>query len=86
MAVQDLWAHLPQDKMSNELNAGPCGGMYCSGRRRNRSRRLFADPRFPDFNLLDFFLCGHLKSFVHLLPVAVATVKEDHNMDHRRFN
>ncbi|GFT58393.1 transposable element Tcb2 transposase [Trichonephila clavipes] len=31
LAVQDLWAHLPQDnKVSNQLNAGPSGGMYCS--------------------------------------------------------
>ncbi|GFU10072.1 hypothetical protein TNCV_557801 [Trichonephila clavipes] len=36
LAVQDLWAHLPQDimKVSNQLNAGPCGGMYCSWRRQ----------------------------------------------------
>ncbi|GFX50066.1 transposable element Tc1 transposase [Trichonephila clavipes] len=38
LAVQDLWAHLPQDnthKVSNQLNAGPCGSMYCSWRRSN---------------------------------------------------
>ncbi|GFU75394.1 transposable element Tc1 transposase [Trichonephila clavipes] len=30
LAVQDLWVHLPQDniRLSNQLNAGPCGGMY----------------------------------------------------------
>ncbi|GFU92360.1 hypothetical protein TNCV_823861 [Trichonephila clavipes] len=29
LAVQDLWAHLPQDniKVSKQLNAGPFGGM-----------------------------------------------------------
>ncbi|GFS49232.1 transposable element Tcb2 transposase [Trichonephila clavipes] len=30
LAVQDLWAYLPM--LSNQLNAGPCGGMYCSWR------------------------------------------------------
>ncbi|GFW63764.1 transposable element Tcb1 transposase [Trichonephila clavipes] len=32
LAVQDLWAHLPpgQHKVSNQLNAGSCGGMYCT--------------------------------------------------------
>ncbi|GFV54986.1 transposable element Tc1 transposase [Trichonephila clavipes] len=37
LAVQDLWVHLPQDniKVSNQLNAGPCGGMYCSWRWSN---------------------------------------------------
>ncbi|GFX30760.1 transposable element Tcb1 transposase [Trichonephila clavipes] len=37
LAVEDLWAHLPQDnqhKVSNQLNAGPCGGMYCNWRWR----------------------------------------------------
>ncbi|GFX95463.1 DDE_3 domain-containing protein [Trichonephila clavipes] len=37
LAVQDLLSHLPQDniKVSNQLNAGPCGGMYCSWRWSN---------------------------------------------------
>ncbi|GFX08033.1 uncharacterized protein TNCV_1237131 [Trichonephila clavipes] len=30
MAVQDLWAHLPQDNIRCQLNAGPFGGMCCS--------------------------------------------------------
>ncbi|GFU89769.1 transposable element Tcb1 transposase [Trichonephila clavipes] len=29
LTVQDLWAHL---KVSNQLNARPCGDMYCSWR------------------------------------------------------
>ncbi|GFV48181.1 DDE_3 domain-containing protein [Trichonephila clavipes] len=41
LAVQDLWAHLPQDKkVSNQLNAGPCGGMYCSWRWSNALLKL----------------------------------------------
>ncbi|GFV06163.1 hypothetical protein TNCV_1751691 [Trichonephila clavipes] len=34
LAVQDLWAHLPHDniELSNQLNAGPWGGVYCSWR------------------------------------------------------
>ncbi|GFV71336.1 DDE_3 domain-containing protein [Trichonephila clavipes] len=36
LAVQDLWAHLPrQHKVPNQLNARPCGGMYCSWRWSN---------------------------------------------------
>ncbi|GFU90405.1 DDE_3 domain-containing protein [Trichonephila clavipes] len=35
LAVQDLWASdnvsaSGQHKVSNQFNAGPCGGMYCS--------------------------------------------------------
>ncbi|GFV59763.1 DDE_3 domain-containing protein [Trichonephila clavipes] len=41
LAVQDLWAHLPQDnKVSNQLNAGPCGGMFCSWRWSNALLKL----------------------------------------------
>ncbi|GFU54576.1 DDE_3 domain-containing protein [Trichonephila clavipes] len=45
LAVQDLWAHLPQfasgqHKVSNQLNAGPCGGMYCSWRWSNALLKL----------------------------------------------
>ncbi|GFV59693.1 DDE_3 domain-containing protein [Trichonephila clavipes] len=29
LAAQDLWAHLPQDFITNQRNAGPCGGIYC---------------------------------------------------------
>ncbi|GFX08570.1 transposable element Tc1 transposase [Trichonephila clavipes] len=34
LAVQDLWgpSAFGQHKASNQLNAGPCGGMYCSWR------------------------------------------------------
>ncbi|GFS61096.1 transposable element Tc1 transposase [Trichonephila clavipes] len=34
LAVQDLWAHLPLGQ-HNQLNAGPCFGMYCSWRWSN---------------------------------------------------
>ncbi|GFW03805.1 transposable element Tcb2 transposase [Trichonephila clavipes] len=34
LAVQDLWAS-GQHKVSNQLNAGPCGGVYCSWRWSN---------------------------------------------------
>ncbi|GFW76029.1 transposable element Tcb2 transposase [Trichonephila clavipes] len=42
LAVQDLWAHLPQGqhKVSNQLNARPCGGMYCSWRWSNALLKL----------------------------------------------
>ncbi|GFW65700.1 transposable element Tc1 transposase [Trichonephila clavipes] len=44
LAVQDLWAHLLQDnircQVSNQLNAGPCGGMYCSWRWSNALLKL----------------------------------------------
>ncbi|GFU43182.1 DDE_3 domain-containing protein [Trichonephila clavipes] len=41
LAVQDFWAHLPQDnKVSYQLNAGPCGGMYCSWRWSNALWKL----------------------------------------------
>ncbi|GFW29220.1 transposable element Tcb1 transposase [Trichonephila clavipes] len=42
LAVQDLWAHLPQDNIMclNQLNAGPCGGMYCSWRWSNTLLKL----------------------------------------------
>ncbi|GFW77862.1 DDE_3 domain-containing protein [Trichonephila clavipes] len=38
LAVQDLWAHLPQDYIKcliDSHNVGPCGGMYCSWRWSN---------------------------------------------------
>ncbi|GFW95578.1 transposable element Tcb1 transposase [Trichonephila clavipes] len=42
LALQDLWAHLPQDNImvSNQLNAGPCGGMYCCWRWSNALLKL----------------------------------------------
>ncbi|GFX01183.1 transposable element Tcb1 transposase [Trichonephila clavipes] len=41
LAVQDLWAHLPQDNIRcNQLNAGPYGGMYCSWRWSNALLKL----------------------------------------------
>ncbi|GFU63367.1 DDE_3 domain-containing protein [Trichonephila clavipes] len=42
LAVQDLWAHLPQDNITNQLNAGPCGGMYCSWRWSNALLKLLS--------------------------------------------
>ncbi|GFV82483.1 transposable element Tc1 transposase [Trichonephila clavipes] len=40
--VQDLWAYLPQDNIRclNQLNARPCGGMYCSWRWSNALLKL----------------------------------------------
>ncbi|GFV51662.1 transposable element Tcb2 transposase [Trichonephila clavipes] len=37
LAVQDLWAHLPQDNIRCLINSmpDPCGGMYCSWRWSN---------------------------------------------------
>ncbi|GFV10252.1 DDE_3 domain-containing protein [Trichonephila clavipes] len=42
LAVQDLWGPSAsgQHKVSNQLNAGPCGGMYCSWRWSNALLKL----------------------------------------------
>ncbi|GFU73060.1 DDE_3 domain-containing protein [Trichonephila clavipes] len=42
LAVQDLWAQSAsgQHKVSNQHNAGPCGGMYCSWRWFNALLKL----------------------------------------------
>ncbi|GFW68887.1 DDE_3 domain-containing protein [Trichonephila clavipes] len=42
LAVQDLWGPSAsgQHKGSNQLNAGPCGGMYCSWRWSNTLLKL----------------------------------------------
>ncbi|GFS82182.1 DDE_3 domain-containing protein [Trichonephila clavipes] len=42
LAVQDLWAHLPQDNIRCLINSmpGPCGGMYCSWRWFNALLKL----------------------------------------------
>ncbi|GFV62773.1 DDE_3 domain-containing protein [Trichonephila clavipes] len=43
LAVQDLWLIISasgQHKVSNQLNAGPCGGMYCSWRWSNEVLKL----------------------------------------------
>ncbi|GFV77127.1 DDE_3 domain-containing protein [Trichonephila clavipes] len=42
LAVQDLWAHLPQDNIRCLINSMPdsCGGMYCSWRWSNALLKL----------------------------------------------
>ncbi|GFW33246.1 transposable element Tcb2 transposase [Trichonephila clavipes] len=79
LAVQDLLPHLPQDNIRcrNQLNAGPCGGMYCSWRWSNALLKL------PSICVKT--VKTHAAKFGIILKVAISDLKTVSNLPEPNF-